>query len=169
MSTITLMTAKLIGTKTRSISARSKSLREDIQEVAIQVSAHAFLHGDVTLANNLLTAATGCNKLALIGWLSAHGPFIHDKTTDKCKLNKAKRELVVTNTQEEILSSFEEVENWWEFAGEPKESRALDVLARINALTKTVETAKKEGREVKGTDEEDIKAAIVTLLASLSK
>ena len=46
-----------------------------IQTAGLQVVAHAVKHGDITLAQNLVTSVPGKFRASLVAWLESYGPF----------------------------------------------------------------------------------------------
>jgi len=81
------LTNKRIQGQIKSISTRSKSLRESIQSTACEIAAHAYQHGDVTLYNALFKAAKGSDRVALSTWIQGFG-FATMRSDGSFGLNK---------------------------------------------------------------------------------
>ena len=75
----------------RGINTRTASLRNDIQSLLIEISGHAFIHGDVTLFDDLFDATSGMNRKLIVKWVTTWGFARLDAETGKFKLQKKMR------------------------------------------------------------------------------
>lgn len=151
----------------RGIQTRTRNLRTDIQSVSIEIILHAYIHGDVTLADSMMTAMRAMDRQTWAMWLIQNGPFTLNKTTGKFNCNKEKRRLHATNTEEELRELLESANDWWEATKSVKEiARALDVAARIQSVATSITNATNEGKDVK-IDAEAIRSAIQNLKLAL--
>jgi hypothetical protein len=162
-----MLTSTEIKTKIASINTRTSNLKADIQAVSMQIVLHAYIHGDVTLADRLMTAIKAMDRTAWARWLTKNGPFILDKETGEFKLNKAKRKMHSSNTEEEIVRELELAGNWWDSTPSAKSvARALDVAGRILSVANSVNKARDEGTDIK-VDRDAIKSALMNLNLAL--
>lgn len=73
--------AAAISTAITSLAARGKRYETDLHIAAVSTLNHAILHGDVTLANKLITALGKSQRVnALRDWFINFGPFSYDAT-----------------------------------------------------------------------------------------
>ena len=138
------MDIKTINAKIKSIATRGKSLDKDIHETGVAIMRHAEKHHDYSAANRLVDALPKSGRTkAFIKWFSDHTPY-NWNNEEKCfKLpkNKDKRRQFLIEEAEKVP--------FWEYTVE-KEPGEIDVDKLIASLFKRVETAKEQGREVKG-------------------
>jgi hypothetical protein len=163
-----MLTSTEIKTKIAGINTRTQNLRADIQSVSIQIVLHAYIHGDVTLADKLMTAIRALDRTAWARWMAHNGPFVLEKETGLFKLNKAKRKLFASNTEDEIMNELALVGNWWGSTPSAKSvARALDVASRILSVANSVNKAREEGTDIK-VDRDAIKSALMNLNLALT-
>jgi hypothetical protein len=163
-----MLTSTEIKTKIAGIGTRTSNLRADIQALSVQIVLHAYIHGDVTLADKLMTAIRALDRTAWARWMTHNGPFILDKTTGNFKLNKERRKLFASNTEEEIVGELELAGNWWDSTPSAKSvARALDVASRILSVANSINKARDEGTDIK-VDRDAIRSALVNLNLALT-
>jgi hypothetical protein len=148
-----------LKTRIRSIAKRNAKLRDDIQEVLINIAGHAYEHGDVTLASELLNVTTGQDKVAIVRWLRDYA-FTIVKTDGSVKLNKAARNEADFVDGSAIVESLADSPKWYDTAvSTEKAAQVLDPAARIRALAKQIS---KGEREIK-VDYSDLESAFEEL------
>lgn len=162
-----MLNKKAVEMAIRGIQTRTRNLRTDIQSVSIEIILHAYIHGDVTLADSMMTAMRAMDRQTWAMWLTQNGPFTLNKTTGKFNCNKEKRRLHATNTEEELREVLESAGDWWEATKSVKEiARALDVASRIQSVATSVTNAINEGKDIK-IDRDAIRSAIQNLKLAL--
>lgn len=138
------MDIKTINAKIKSIATRGKSLDKDIHETGVAIMQHAEKHHDYSAANRLVAALPKSGRTkAFIKWFSDHTPYNWNDTDKVFKLpkNKDKRRAFLIEEANAVP--------FWEYTVE-KEPGEIDVDKMLASLFKRVETAKEQGREVKG-------------------
>lgn len=164
-----IISKKDLEMKIRGVQLRTRNLREDIQGLSVEIILHAYLHGDVTLADSMMSALRSMDRQTWAMWIVQHGPFTLNKTTGKFNLNKEKRRLHVTNTEDELRELLASADNWWEATKSVKEiARALDVASRIQSVATSVTNAINEGKDIK-IDADAIRSAINNLKLALDQ
>jgi hypothetical protein len=138
------MDIKQINKKIKSIKTRGKSLDKDIHETGVAIMRHAKQHHDYTAANRLVDAMPKSGRTkAFIKWFSDHTPYNWNEKDKVFKLPKNK------DKQRAFLIDEANAVPFWEYTVE-KEPGEVDVEKMLASLFKRVETAKEQGREVKG-------------------
>jgi hypothetical protein len=139
-----IMDIKTINKKIKSIAKRGKSLDKDIHETGVAIMQHAMAHHDYSAANRLVAALPKSGRTkAFIKWFSDHTPYNWNDTDKVFTLPKNK------DKRRQFLISEAEAVPFWEYTVE-KEPGEIDVDKMLANLFKRVETAKEQGREVKG-------------------
>lgn len=146
-----MLNAKQLNQKIAGVRKSAKAVRENIQVVLVNATAHAYEHGDVTFFTKLFDATIGVDRKAITKWAHEYAPV---RLTEKgFRLNKAKRAAMDFATGEEVveyLSDSENCPNWWEAVDSAEQvARALDVSSRLESLAKSIDKAVAEGNVVK--------------------
>jgi hypothetical protein len=154
-----MKTTKQITLAIKSINGRSKTLREDIQSVLIDIAGHMVAHSEVSLATKLLNdVGNGANKVAIAVWLRDYTAYVGG---DKPHVSKAFMKDVTSEfftdengcnmeaAEAHIAGLREEAPNWWEDGGaqEDKVAKVFDALLSTETLINNIakKTAKGEG------------------------
>lgn len=146
-----LMTEASVITKAiESISKRGAKLDADIQVAACSIVAHIEKHGDITLAERLITAMPkGSRKLALVEYMLAFAKIrLLDKTNpDDAEAIASGRVFAfakdkTTDIEGAIATA------WHEFKKEKEVLEAFDVQAAVQAVLKRVASARKAGTKI---------------------
>lgn len=162
-----MISKKDLEMKIRGIQSRTRNLRDDIQTVSVEIILHAFVHGDVTLADNLMSALRAMDRQTWAMWITQHGPFTLNKTSGKFNLNREKRKNHATNTEEELRELLSSAGDWWEATKSVKEiARALDVASKIQSVATSITNAVSESKDVK-VDIDAIRSALNNLQIAL--
>lgn len=113
------------------IANRGKKLDADIHQAACSTLAHAINHGDVTLAQKLVSAMpkSGRSK-ALVAWFIAHGPFAPGGDDGKT--------LVYLKSESALDKAL--VTPFWTFT-EEREPAPFDLMASLASLLARAEKA----------------------------
>ena len=147
-----LIGAAVIGKAIVSIQTRGKKFEKDVHIAACSVLNHVQLHGDITLANNLIKAVpTLARKNALRDWFMAFGKLSYDAKNKTMTYDKTK----VTLQDEANETPF------WEFKPEA-EYVPFDLTAAIQNILNRAKKAAEHGDKL---DETKLKAlaALVTV------
>lgn len=133
-----------------SLQARGKKYEQELHQCAVSCLNHAGLHGDITLAQKLLSAIpSGMRKNALRDWFIAMGKFTWNSETKTLDFDKQKATLL----EEAIVTPF------WTFKPEA-EYVPFDLTKAINALLAKAKKAQEKG-EVVPTDKLEAIAKII--------
>lgn len=138
-----------------SISVRTKKLEGDLHIAAVSTLNHAGLHGDITLANNLLGAmGESQRKNALRGWFLAFGKFKWSEEDKALAYDKTKQSMV----EEAIITPF------WTFKPEA-EFKPLDVAGSLLSFINRATSAQAKGQQFTEDEQAAINAvrALVTM------
>lgn len=159
-----MFTIKQLNTKIRSVAKRNSVLRDDIQVIMCNIAGHAYVHGDVSAASNLLNAVVGQDKVAIVRFLRDHC-FVNVKSDGSVSLNKsARKDADFVDGESCVQHLLENAPKWFEAAVSTEQAvAALDVPSRIAALTKQVA---KGDREVKF-NWDDLQREVDALTAAL--
>lgn len=160
-----IVSAALITKAIASIQNRGGKLDNDIHVAGVSVLAHAFEHGDTTLADKLVHAMPkGARKLALVEWMLAYGTVAKlDPKQDKdavaagrlFKLDKSKR-------YDEAGAM---AESWVEFKPDAAVLTAFDAQAAVASVLSRLKKATEGKLEIKGAAE--ARAQAKALVAAL--
>ena len=138
------MDIKTIDKKIKSIKTRGKNIDKDIHETGVAIMQHAMAHGDYSAANRLVDALPKSGRTkAFIKWFSDHTPYNWNEQEKTFKLPKNK------DKRRQFMIAEAKAVPFWEYTVE-KEPGEIDVDKVLANLFKRVETAKEQGREVKG-------------------
>jgi hypothetical protein len=121
----------------------------EIQEVSIEIVVHAVQHGDVTLADDLLTVCgKGVRRQSLSAWFELVGCMkLSDKGT--FELNKVRRN-ELSKLSEADLRELLASKKWEEAKPEPKIRSVLDASEELDKFFKRIDKVIAEGKtEVK--------------------
>lgn len=137
-----MLTIKQITTKIRSIARRNATLRDDIQTVMVNLAGHAYEHGDVSAAGNLLNAVVGQDKVAIVRFLRDHC-FVNVSNEGKVTLNrKARSEADFADGAACVASLTEHAPKWYEAACTTEQAaKILDPIQALDALLKRIQKA----------------------------
>ena len=110
-----MLTTKELNRKVAGIRRSSAAIRENIHVVLVNLAGHAYEHGDVSVAVNLLNATKGVDKVAIVKYLR-DSCFTLVKSDGSVKLNKKARaeadfvdgDAVVTHLNTEVQPWYEE-------------------------------------------------------------
>jgi len=110
-----MLTTKELNRKVAGIRRSSAAIRENIHVVLVNLAGHAYEHGDVSVAVNLLNATKGVDKVAIVKYLRDNC-FTLVKSDGSVKLNKKARaeadfvdgDAVVTHLNTEVQPWYEE-------------------------------------------------------------
>lgn len=134
------LTNKRIQTQIKSISTRSKSLRESIQSTACEIAAHAYQYGDVTLYNALFKAAKGSDRVALSTWIQGFG-FATMRSDGTFGLNRKAVDEADYSDAQEVFDEFTAkdtlIPTWYSLTKSASEiAKQLLPVNKLMALTK---------------------------------
>lgn len=136
-----MLTMKQLNTKIRSIAKRNAKLRDDIQEILVNIAGHAYEHGDTTICVNLLNSVRGQDKVAIVKWLRDFA-FTIVKTDGSVALNKSARNKADFVDGAAVVESLADAPKWYDDAvTDSQAAKVLDPVARVKALIKSVEKA----------------------------
>lgn len=143
------MELKQIKTLITAIARASAKLVKDIQAAATEITVHAVLHGDVTLADDLIEGVgKGVRRASLRAWFELNGPFILGDA-GKFKLD-SKRAKEMRKLAEADLRTLLAAKAWEDAAPEPKPVSVLDVSAAFDKfLTRLNKVANEPGVQVR--------------------
>lgn len=142
-----MLTKKEICKSIQAIGRTSEKLRDMIQVVAVSLIGHAFDHGDVTQANDLLAACgKQVDRQALVQYLEDFGPFRFQSKEGTFKLNKKFRD---ENVFDEDHLNHVDTPKWFDYGRAPNQLNSkFDVEARTLSLLKQLDKAKEDGKTV---------------------
>lgn len=145
------------------IAKSGQKLADRIQVAGLSVLNHVELHGDITVANSMLSSMpNGTRRKALVEWMLAHGKL--SKNTDK----GTKADSFFSFDKEKATDLTAAMETpWYEFAKSADNvDAAYDLQGAVKALLSRVDGARKKGTAVKSNEALD--AALVALRAALA-
>jgi hypothetical protein len=142
----------------RGINTRATSLRNDIQTIAIECSGHAFIHGDVTLFDDLFDALSGMNRKLFVKWVTKYGFATIDGETGKFKLNKTMRKNTDFGGNDPYQDCIDwltaNASKWWAKEETAKQiAKDQDVAELLAALLRKMDKTEADGATVKNADE----------------
>ncbi len=148
-----MLTIKQLNQKVSGIRKSTSTIRDNVQLVLCNASGHAFEHGDVTVFTKLYDASTGLNKKKIVKWVHDNG-FARLQADGSFKVNKAMRKSADFDNGEQVVKYLTEEVGKWYAKDETAEQilKELDVVARIQALTKAIDKAIEKGQVVKSED-----------------
>lgn len=143
-----MLTIKQINLKLRAVTKSREKVVADLQVLAVSIIGHACEHGDVTLADRLLTAmGRGLDRQAMVLYLENFGPFRFDAKSGHFEHSKKKaKELTFDEAW-----LMDEAPQWHEFAKAKKAlSSSFDLEQKVTSLLKSMQSALESGeKEVK--------------------
>lgn len=153
-----MLTIKEINKKIAGVKKSATTIRDNVQVILCNASAHAYEHGDVTSFTKLFNATTGLNKKNMVKWVHENG-FARLQKDGTFKLNKKMRNETQFDNGEAVVAYLTtEAKKWYENEDSADQIlKALDVTGRITALAKAIDKAVENGQEVKS---EDVQVAL---------
>ena len=128
-----------ITTAINSIAKRGKLFERDLHSVAVSTLDHAIKHGDITLANKLITAMGKSQRVnALRDWFINFGPFAYDATNKSMVHVKGSNK---TDIKAAMAMPF------WEFKQEAAYV-PFNLETAVLTLLKRIDTAQSKGETV---------------------
>jgi hypothetical protein len=157
----TLKTRAQIVKQIDSIKKRNETLRGKIQESLIQIGAHVLAHGDASLADKLLAAVTGQDKVAILRWLGDHGFTRYSEKDAACRPIKSAIADCDMTPEQYVAQTFP---LWYASAIETKQAaRILDPVARLEALARQISKATNSHERVAEVDQDRMQAAFAAI------
>ena len=163
-----MYTKKQIAARIKTIAGNSKKLRDQIQDVLVNIAGHAYEHGDVTQYDQLMAATSGMNRKKIAAWIREHGfASLNDK--GEYGVNKSARKAADHENGAACTEYLAANAPAW-YADEetmPQIKQALDVAARVKSLASQIDSARENGRQVK-IDYREAHAAIEALKGAIA-
>lgn len=144
------MEIKAIKSLITAIGRSAAKLTKDIQSAATECLMHAVIHGDVTLADNLIDACgKATRRSSLRAWFELNGPFVVLAGKSTFNLD-AKLAAKMRTLPEADLRAALAAKLWEDATPEPKIVSVLDVSTAFDKfLDKIQKTANTDGVEVR--------------------
>lgn len=142
----------------RGINTRTASLRNDIQSLLIEISGHAFIHGDVTLFDDLFDATSGMNRKLITKWVTTWGFARLDPETGKFKLQKKMRKETTFDANDPYQGCIDyltdKAPKWWSREETAKQvAKDQDVAELLAAILRKLDKTEKDGAKITNSDE----------------
>lgn len=142
----------------RGINTRTASLRNDVQNLLIEISGHAFIHGDVTLFDDLFDATSGMNRKLINKWITDWGFARLDPETNKYKLQKKARNGALFDDNDPYQGCIDYITanapKWWTKEDTAQQvAKDQDVAELLSAIVRKLDKIEKDGAKVTNTDE----------------
>lgn len=146
MHTVSELRKKIAG-----IRKSATTIRDNVQIVVIETAAHAYVHGDVSLFDELFDATSGLNRKSMAKWIHKYGFANLDAESGTFKLNKKmRRETDFADGDAVIAWLTENAPKWYEAEESAKDiAKELDVVQRLKSLTSQVKNAPSKNTVVK--------------------
>lgn len=163
-----MLTKAQISARIKSIKSTNESLNQRIHIVLTHIAAYGYMDGNVGFAAMLLNSVKGKDKKALVRYLQENC-FTRVLQDGSVKLNKKAVREADFEDGDAVIAWLNEMPRWDDAAQTTEQAvKALDVAARIEALTKQVTKAKEVGRDVTGTDVDEAFARLEIAMMGLS-
>ena len=156
-----MLTIKELNRKVSGIKKSATTIRDNVQVVLVNASAHAYEHGDVTVFTKLFDATTGLSKERIVKWVHDYG-FARLQKDGTFRVNKKMRtESDFSNGEEVVKYLTENAPKWYDNEKSAEQIlKELDVTSRIASLTKAIANAEEKGQKIKS-DEADVALRIL--------
>lgn len=127
------------------IATSAASMRDKIHAVNVSIIGHAFMHGDVTLADSLLkSCGRGVDRQAIVTYLEDHGPFKWSKADGVFGLNKKFRAEHQYDETKLMTGA-----KWYEYGRSTRQiTSKFDLRSKTLTLIKSLHNAEAEGKDV---------------------
>ena len=151
----------------KNVAANDKKLRDTIQSCLVDIAAHVYVHGDVTLYDRLFEAARASNRKAMMKWVYEYGFARFDHKAGAFKVNATQRKEAVFVDGDEVIEYLSSQRPWYEDVESVQQvASALDVAKRLESLARQIDKAKAEGRQIAFGD---VKGGLATLMDSIQR
>lgn len=163
-----MLTEKQINARVATIGKNSAKLRDQIQDVLVEIAGHAYQHGRVTAYDKLFAATSGVNRKKLTAWIHEYG-FARIQKDGTFKLNKAARKDAEFESGEAVVEYLRENAPAW-YADEESAAQIkadLNVASRVQSLASQIEKANAEGRGIK-VDYKEVHNALEALKGAIA-
>ena len=148
-----MLTIKELNRKVSGIKKSATTIRDNVQVVLVNASAHAYEHGDVTVFTKLFDATTGLSKERIVKWVHDYG-FARLQKDGTFRVNKKMRtESDFSNGEEVVKYLTENAPKWYDNEKSAEQIlKELDVTSRIASLTKAITKAEEKGQKINSED-----------------
>jgi len=145
-----MLTEKQIKVKIAGVARSTKAMRENVQEILINIAGHVYVHKDVTLYQSLFDATSGMNRKRIVKWIKDHG-FANVSKDGKFTLNRTMhKESDFADGEHVVKWLTANAPEWWADEESAKKiAQELDVAKRIQSLAKQVKDARENNKVVK--------------------
>lgn len=132
-----MKTAAQIKAQIAKIVKRDETLADDIQDLLVDMTEHAFATSDVSSFGLLIKSVKSADKSALMAWASEYAP-VRFSTGGAVSLNKGKFNAVDFKRDEFVGMC----RKWYQFAKSWDDCvRNLDALAKVRGLVESLQDA----------------------------
>ncbi len=139
------MDKKQIQARIGKIGRAIATLTKDVQETAVEITFHALAHGDVTLADELISAlGKVARRQSLLAWFEKHGPFVFLSSTKKFGLDKERAKELRKADPKELREKLMALP-WQEAQPEPELASTLDCSEAVDKFLKRLHKQVQEG------------------------
>ena len=148
-----MLTIKELNRKVSGIKKSATTIRDNVQVVLVNASAHAYEHGDVTVFTKLFDATTGLSKERIVKWVHDYG-FARLQKDGTFRVNKKMRTESDFYDGEEVVKYLtENAPKWYDNEKSAEQIlKELDVTSRIASLTKAITKAEEKGQKINSED-----------------
>ena len=156
-----------IITSIKTVASNDKTMRDTIQSCLIDIAAHVYVHGDVTLYDRLFEAARASNRKAMIKWVYEYGFARFDHKAGTFKVNATQRKEAVFIDGDEVVDYLTSQRPWYESVESVQQvASSLDIAKRLESLARQIDKAKSEGRQITFGN---VKDSLDTLVESIQR
>jgi hypothetical protein len=139
------MDKKLIQARIGRIGKAIATLTKDVQETAVEIVFHALDHGDVTLADELISAlGKVARRQSLLAWFEKNGPFVFQRMGKKFALDKERAKAMRKDDVDELRASLMAL-LWQDALPEPELVSTLDCSDAVDKFLKRLHKQVQEG------------------------
>jgi hypothetical protein len=140
-----MMDKKQIQARIGKIGRAIATITKDVQETAVEITFHALAHGDVTLADELISAlGKVARRQSLLAWFEKNGPFVFQSLGKKFCLDKERAKEMRKANPDELRAKLMALP-WQDALPEPELASTLDCSEAVDKFLKRLHKQVQEG------------------------
>ena len=132
-------TTTRVNAQIKAIGETVKMTKARVQETCVEIAAHVYQHGDVTLYNKLFKVTKSLDRTALVSWIQAYGfaELRKDGTFGKLKTAVADSDYADGDAVYADYTDNADIPSWFEFSASAADIvKTLDVAGKLKGIVR---------------------------------
>jgi len=133
------VTTTRVNAQIKAIGETVKMTKARVQETCVEIAAHAYQHGDVTLYNKLFKVTKSLDRVALVSWIQAFGfaELRKDGTFGKLKTAAKAADYADGDAVYADYTDNADIPSWFDFSASASDIvKTLDVGGKLKGIVR---------------------------------